>query len=222
MKDQKLAILWDMDGTILDTKACHSYCWEKTLPNYGYELDKKLFDAHFGRAARSVLPLYLGFDPDETLSNQILDEYRKLLMNLMPQNSKLVPGVMSWLQGYKDRLVPQVVASSATIETIESVLSTFDLRDYFEHLIAGAKLPAKPEPDVFLKAARILDYAPENCCVIEDSTAGVKAAKAAGMYCVAVATTFSRSDLSLADAVITDFTVPFTAVMGELGILNRV
>jgi len=222
LKDHKLAILWDMDGTILDTKACHFYCWEKTLSNYGCELDKKLFDANFGRAARSVLPLYLGFDPDETLSNQILDEYRKLLMSLMPQNSKLVPGVMSWLQGYKDHCVPQVVASSATMETLESILTVFNLRDYFEHLIAGAKLPAKPEPDVFLKAARILDYAPENCCVIEDSKAGVKAAKTAGMYCVAVATTFSRSDLSLADAVIADFTVPFTAVMGELGILNRV
>ena len=218
LKDQKLATLWDMDGTIVDTKACHFFCWQTTMANYGIEMDKKLFDTNFGRNSRSTLPLYLGFDPDETLCNQILDDYRRRLMHLLPQKSNLVPGVVSWLEDFMDQNVPQVIASSATLENIESILRTFELRDYFDHIIAGAKLPAKPEPDVFLKAAKSLDYAPENCCVIEDSPAGVRAAKAAGMHCIAVTTTFSKSELSLADAVIDDFTLPVNTVLDEMGI----
>ncbi|MEA3327477.1 MAG: HAD family phosphatase [Chloroflexota bacterium] len=206
-----------MDGTILDTKACHFFCWQTTLKNFGFEMDKKIFDANFGRNTRSTMPLYLGFDPDEALFDQILDDYRRRLMHLMPQQSSLVPGVVSWLQDFKDHHVPQVIVSSAAMETLESILTTFDLRDYFDHIIAGAELPAKPEPDVFLKAAKALDYAPENCCVIEDSRAGVMGAKAAGMHCIAVTTTFAKSDLSLADAVISDFTTQINSVLEEVG-----
>jgi len=89
---------------------------------------------------------------------------------------------------------------------------------FFEHIFAGAELPAKPDPEIFLKAAKALGYAPENCCVIEDSPAGVRAAKAAGMHCIAVTTTFSKSELSLAEAVIDDFTLPVNTVLDEMGI----
>jgi len=94
LKDQKLAILWDMDGTIVDTKACHYFCWQETMTAFGYELDKVVFDKNFGRKSRVVIPLYLGFDPDETLINQILDDYRRRLMRLMLKKTNLVPGVI--------------------------------------------------------------------------------------------------------------------------------
>ncbi len=218
LKDQKLAILWDMDGTIVDTKACHYFCWQETMTAFGYELDKVVFDKNFGRKSRVVIPLYLGFDPDETLINQILDDYRRRLMRLMLKKTNLVPGVISWLQGFKDHHIPQVVASSAAMATLEKILSSYALLDYFEHIFAGAELPAKPDPEIFLKAAKALGYAPENCCVIEDSPAGVRAAKAAGMHCIAVTTTFSKSELSLAEAVIDDFTLPVNTVLDEMGI----
>ncbi len=222
MEKQKLAFLWDMDGTLIDTKACHFYCWRESMRAFGYELEKDVFEKNFGRKSTVVIPLYLGFDSDKLLVNQILEDYRKRLMKIMVERTQLVPGVLSWLQEIQSLQRPQVVASSAAKATLENILAAYELDGYFEHVFAGAELPAKPNPDLFLLAAKTLGYAPENCCVIEDSPAGVKAAKAAGMHCVAVLTSFPRARLSMADMIIDDFTTPFSHVMNEVGISNLV
>jgi len=78
-------------------------------------------------------------------------------------------------------------------------------------------LPAKPKPDVFLQAARVLEQVPENCVVIEDSLAGVKAALKARMKCIAVTTTHPKSDLMLANFVVQDFSYPLMDVLNTLG-----
>jgi len=220
MEKQKLAFLWDMDGTLIDTKDCHYECWRESMRAFGYELEKDVFEKNFGRKSTVVIPLYLGSDSDEVLVNQILEDYRKRLMGVMVERTSLVPGVLSWLQEIKNLRIPQVVASSAAAATLDKILAAYDLQDYFEGVFAGAELPAKPNPDLFLLAAKTLGCAPENCCVIEDSPAGVKAAKAAGMRCVAVLTSFSRSRLSMADKIIEDFTVPFSDVMNEVGLYD--
>jgi HAD superfamily hydrolase (TIGR01509 family) len=81
------------------------------------------------------------------------------------------------------------------------------LQGYFNTIVSGTNLPAKPEPDVFLKAAKDLGCLPADCLVIEDSLAGVRAAKTAGMHCVAVTTSHARGELNSADIVVDDFTV---------------
>ena len=100
-----------------------------------------------------------------------------------------------------------VVASSASMENIKRVFDRFELDQYFVGKISGADLPkSKPHPEIFQKAARIAGEAPEDCFVIEDATNGIKAAKAAGIYCYAFKSEHSTGqDYGLADRVVSSF-----------------
>jgi beta-phosphoglucomutase-like phosphatase (HAD superfamily) len=98
------------------------------------------------------------------------------------------------------------------------MLSAHDLIRYFDLLVSGANLPAKPNPAVFLAAAEQLNQLPENCLVIEDSAAGVEAARKAGMTCIAVMTSHKKSQLKDADLVLDDFNGSFLDTLNKLGL----
>ncbi len=211
------AILWDMDGTIIDTKASHFSTWEAVLKKHGIRLDPDVFAANFGRNTRSILPIFLGFHPDPELMEQLIEEKAVLFREEAPLVSSLIPGVVDWLSTAKARGISQAIASSGPLENIETMMSSFGLTEYFDRFVSGADLPAKPEPDVFLAAARELQRKPDECLVIEDSLPGVKAAVNAGMKCLAVTTTNPREMLTIADMAIDDFTQPLMGILGELG-----
>lgn len=219
MTDQKLAILWDMDGTIIDSTACHYSTWKVALEKYGFEIDRHVYQENFGRNNRALLPLLLGFTPKQDLFNKITTEKEALFRELAPQEASLVPGVEDWLVEAKNAQIPQAVASSASMRNISSLMTSFDLLVYFDFFLSGADLPAKPAPIVFLEAAKVLDRTPEQCLVIEDSQAGISAAKRAGMTCIAVATTHPKHELAMADMVVDDFTKPLMDILGVLGLL---
>lgn len=219
MTDQKLAILWDMDGTIIDSTACHYLTWKHALEKYGFELDRHVYEENFGRNNRALLPLLLGFTPKQDLFKKITSEKESLFRELAPQEASLVPGVKGWLAEAKNEHIPQAIASSASMKNISSLMSSFDLLSYFDFFLSGADLPAKPEPIVFLETAKVLDRTPEQCLVIEDSLPGISAAKRAGMTCIAVAITHPKHELTMADMVVEDFTKPLLDVLGVLGLL---
>jgi HAD superfamily hydrolase (TIGR01509 family) len=219
MQFDQLALIWDMDGTIIDTKDVHFLTLKETFEKHGYTLDKATFDVNFGRNNQTTFPLYLGFDPDPTLMEQLIQEKEEHFRQIAPKKSTLIPGVRSWIETAKAHQIPQVIASSAEIENIQTMLTSFSLLSFFEAFIAGDNLPAKPEPDIFLKAAKTLHRSPEHCLVIEDSPSGVKAAKNADMLVVAVTATFSRSELSLADLLLPDFTIPLEDALRKINII---
>ncbi len=99
------------------------------------------------------------------------------------------------------------------------MIDKFGLRHYFEAIVPGAALPSKPNPEIFLKAARKIDRQPEQCVVIEDSLAGVEGGKNAGMKCIAVTTTFSPDDLTLADRVVEDYYRPLLPMLQDIELL---
>jgi beta-phosphoglucomutase len=219
MQLEQLAIIWDLDGTIIDTKFSHFLTYKETLEKHGYTLDQEIFDANFGRNNQTILPLFLGFDPDPALMESLSQEKEEYFRQIAPKKSTLIPGVKTWMETAKANHIPQVIASSTEIDNIQTLLSSFNLLSFFEAIIPGDDLPAKPKPDVFLKAAQAINNPPENCLVIEDSPAGVKAAANAGMMSIAVMSTFSSSELSLADLVISDFTTPLEDALRNLDIL---
>ena len=216
MEKSTTALLWDLDGTIIDTKESHFESWSITLEKFGHSLGRNVFEANFGRNNQAILPAFLGFEPTPRLYDQIVTEKEILFRKIAPQKAVLVTGVNLWLSSAKDMGLIQAVASSASLENITTLLSAFSLLEYFDVLVPGENLPAKPEPDVFLEAAAQLDLTPGKCVVIEDSTAGVKAAKRAGMACVAVVTSHSKSQLTLADVIIEDFTQPLRSILDNL------
>lgn len=209
------ALLWDLDGTILDSGECHFKSWQRAFAINGFSLNRDVFYKYFGRNNEASLRLQLGFEPDPNLAKTILNEKEVYFRKIAPREARLVKGVEGWLSSAKMSGYPQAVASSAPMENITTILESFNLMGYFDALISGEKLPAKPEPDVFLTAAGRINHHPETCWVIEDAPAGVQAAKGAGMRCVAVTTYRSASELSAADAVICDFTIPLDHVILE-------
>ena len=214
-----LAILWDMDGTIIDSSECHYFTWKETLRSLGFEIDREAYHENFGRNNQTLVPLLIGFEPDPEQLKKIIEKKEALYRKLAPEEASLITGVRSWLAEAENRHFHQAIASSAPMENIQAILDGFNLRQYFDAVVSGAELPAKPEPDVFINAARILDHEPESCLVIEDSMAGVAAAKNAGMYCVAVATGYAHSELHRADFVLDDFTHPLEDILSKIGLV---
>jgi beta-phosphoglucomutase-like phosphatase (HAD superfamily) len=123
-----------------------------------------------------------------------------------------LPGVRKWLErlqtenlpgnGGERNLVRSVIASSAPQANIEVLIEEMGLKPYFYALVSGANMPGKPDPAVFLEAARQIEMLPEKCIVVEDALAGVEGAKRAGMKCVAVTTTNPAKALQAADIVV--------------------
>ena len=213
------AILWDMDGTIVDSKDCHYHAWRQTLSRYEVDLDKEVFTNSFGCNNSISLPIYLGYEPEPDVFDQIAHDKESLFLEMILEDSKLVPGVESWLVTAQENGISQALASSGELEIIERMLDKFDLKHYFEAIVPGANLPSKPNPEIFLKAAKKLDMQPEQCLVIEDSLAGVEGGKNANMRCIAVTTTMPRSSLTLADRVVEDYNRPLLPMLQEMGLL---
>lgn len=219
MTQLKPAILWDMDGTIVDSKDCHFHAWVQTLERYGVALDEEKFITSFGRNNTISLPTYLGYQPEPIVFNQIVQEKESLFLELVLADSKLVPGVESWLTAANEHGISQALASSSAPEIIDLLLDKFGLKHYFNAIVPGAQLPSKPDPEIFLQAARKVDRQPAMCVVIEDSLAGVQGSKNAGMKCIAVTTTMPRESLTLADRAIEDYNLPMLPIMQDIGLL---
>ena len=119
----------------------------------------------------------------------------------------LLDGVGDLIKDLYDNGMQLVLASSSATVTINRVFNRFGLHKYFTHIVSGEDFPkSKPHPAIFLRAAELANTPVENCIVIEDSTNGIMAAKAAGIYCIGYDSFHSKlQDYSLADVVITDF-----------------
>lgn len=182
------AILWDLDGTLADTEELHFESWRNTLSHYGIDYTFELFIASFGRANAEILPELLGSASTpaqvETISLQKEANYRDLLR----QNElQALPGVHQWLSDFRQAGLQQAIGSSGPMANIVASIEALRIGDYFNSIISGARLPkGKPDPTIFRLAAAALGLQPEQCLVIEDSVAGIEAARRAGMRSVAV------------------------------------
>jgi HAD superfamily hydrolase (TIGR01509 family) len=216
LKHLPKAILWDLDGTIIDSTECHFQSWSEALKSHGYSISRDLFNSNYGRNNFASLTGYLGFQPDLNLANEITHAKEALFREKVSRDASMVAGVMSWLAAANQMGMKQAIASSAGMKNITIMLTAFGLLGYFDLLVSGANLPAKPKPDVFLEAAKLLELSPQECLVIEDSAAGVQAAKNAGMTCIAVLTSHVKSQLTAADLLVDDFRTPFADAVAEL------
>jgi beta-phosphoglucomutase family hydrolase len=182
------AILWDLDGTLADTEELHFQSWRNTLTRYGIDYTFDLFITSFGRTNAEILPELLGPASTpahiETISLEKEANYRELLRQSALQ---ALPGVHTWLSDFRQAGVQQAIGSSGPMANIVASIEALRIGDYFNSIISGARLPkGKPDPAIFLLAAAALGVQPEQCVVIEDSVAGIEAARRAGMRSVAV------------------------------------
>ncbi len=195
-------LLWDLDGVLADTGEFHYQSWNKALSEFGIPFTRTFFQSHFGQNNHSTLAQLLGDDHTPELLDEISDRKEQYFRSLTRGQVQLLPGVRQWLDSFSKLGVKMAIASSAPQENIEVLVDELAIRSYFDALISGHLLPGKPEPDVFLLAARLMGASPEKCVVIEDSIAGIEAARRAGMKCLAVTTTNSPEALAQADWIV--------------------
>ena len=205
-KNLPLAILWDMDGVLVDTGQAHLTAWRETLAQYGKHYSNEEFKATFGMNNASILRYVFGKDLDPGFVREVGDSKEVMFREIIKSGVRPLPGVLVWLEWFRTHSLKQAVASSAPCENIDALVDALGIRPFFDAIVSGAELPGKPRPDVFLKAARLVGIPPKDCLVIEDAVPGVQAARNAGMKCVAITTTNPAEGLQQADLVLSDLT----------------
>jgi beta-phosphoglucomutase len=195
------AVLWDMDGVLVDTGDFHFQSWKQTFEELDVPFDKEDFKKTFGMNNTGILEWMYGRKPEPEEVARISDKKESLFRELVKGKAEPLPGVLDWLQQFQAWEIKQAITSSAPPENIEVLVEELEIENYFDSIVSGFDLPGKPNPDTFLKAAKAVQVQPANCVVIEDAIAGVAGAKNAGMKCIAVTTTNSASALENADYI---------------------
>lgn len=196
------AILWDMDGVLADTSQLHFETWESVLNEQGIPFDREKFHLIYGLKNRDLLPFLAGKPYEAQWMDAIADQKELRFRKALPNHLSLLPGVQVWLQRFNSWGWKQAVASSAPPENVEALVDELKIRQYFDALVTPGDLPGKPNPAVFLLAARRLGVPPGDSIVIEDSIPGIEAARSAGMRCIGVTTTNLPEALTQADIVV--------------------
>lgn len=198
------AVIFDMDGVLVDSVPLHVKAWNATLGEYGLpSLDYSAYLTALGRTNMDMIVKFLGrnhVDLPVTTRREIVERKERFFRSRIQEEAQAMPGVLDWLRFLANKRIRCAVASSGEMANIVAVLDALDLSDYFSSVLSGARLPkSKPDPMLFSLAAASLGVRPEKCLVIEDAPAGIQAAKAANMLCCALSTTCSSDLLSQAD-----------------------
>lgn len=181
------AALWDVDGTLIDSREYHWLSWQGALAAEGFRITREQFQESFGRRNDEILrgyfPAYL--PADITRVGEAKEEaYRELVRE---RGIGLLPGVRRWLDALRDEGWLQAVASSAPRQNLDAIIAALGLEEYFGAVVSAEDVTeGKPDPQVFLKAAARLGVEPSACVIVEDAPAGTEAARRAGMRSVGV------------------------------------
>ena len=195
-------VLWDMDGVLVDTGEFHFETWLQVLSEYRVHFSREIFKDIFGMNNFDILSHLLGEPPTPEQVDEIAGRKEEAFRQAIRGRMMPMPGVVQWLKRLSAWGVRQAIASSAPSVNIDILVDELGVRNRFDAIVSGNDLPGKPDPAVFLEAARRIGILPEKCVVIEDSVAGVEAAKRGGMKCIAVTTTSPAIGLSSADLVV--------------------
>jgi len=203
------AVLWDLDGTISDSFQCFYMALEQILSEQKPTIKitpEEYKSQYFGATFPSILErMYQGQLSDAQIW-ELNERYFRYSVEFAKQGTVFpIPGVGSFLEELHANNIRMAIASSSTVEMIFTELDVLGFISYFDNIISGNLLPSKPAPDVFQVAAASIRAQPSHCVVIEDSVAGITAAKNAGMRSVAVTTTNPPDKFREADYVVEDF-----------------
>ena len=202
-------VIFDMDGVIVDTEPVHHYAYNEHFKQLNIEITPEIYASFTGNSTKNIFEkLKERFNLEEDV--QALVETKRNLFNDAfdkKEDLYLLDGVEDLIKELHQNGMQLVLASSSAKVTINRIFNRFGLHQYFTHIVSGEDFPeSKPHPAIFEHAAFLSETPRENCIVIEDSTNGILAAKAAGIYCIGYDSVNSKmQDYSKADEVISHF-----------------
>jgi beta-phosphoglucomutase len=200
---RQLAVIFDMDGVLVDSYHAHFESWQKFYGELCVEYDEEKFAADFGRTSRDILRRTLG---DDLSDEQVVAwDTRKeaLYRDILREHFPAKDGAIELIQALDDGGFKLAVGSSGPPENVSLAIDQLAADAHFDATVTGADVTrGKPDPQVFLIAAEKLGVAPANCAVVEDAVHGITAAKRAGMIAIGLTGTLQRAELVEADAVV--------------------
>lgn len=199
------AVLWDMDGVLVDSGDLHRRAWRRFLAAQGQPVSDKIFERGFGRPNEQVLPAYFG-DLPKTEIRRLSEEKEACYRDLVrAEGASSTPGALAWMARFAQAGLRQALATSGCRANADLIVDRMGIRPHLSAVVTSEDVTrGKPHPDVFLRTAARVSVPPSHCLVIEDSVHGVQAACAAGMRCVAIKTTHAAGKLDGADLVLPD------------------
>ena len=202
-------VIFDMDGVLVNSEPLHHEVSLIQFKDLNIEVTDDIFATFTGNSNKMIYQkLKDRFQLPHKIEDLILAK-NNLFINAFDKKEDLhlMPGVKDLIVELHKNGIQLIVASSSEMEIIDKVFERFDLNQYFTHKVSGNDFPeSKPNPAIFLKAATYSKSPIEECVIIEDSTNGIKAAKAAGIFCIAYKSEdVDTQDQSLADLIVYDY-----------------
>lgn len=217
MNEKKFeAVIFDMDGVLIDSEPVHDEAIRMVLHLHADEIpdghtvaDAPMPFDGFGTTVMDDFRKYCALYPYKVQPEEMLQDYIRMIHRILERDGgyPAMPHVKAYVRNLHAAGLKLAVASSSTMQEILENMEAIDLADCFDRLASGADLPkGKPDPAVFLHAAKLLGVEPENCVVVEDTDVGLTAAKAAGMAAIGFVSphTYNQT-LALADLVVEGF-----------------
>ncbi len=207
MSTKNQAVIWDLDGVVLDSANEHLRAWRQLAQDDGIVFTDENFHATFGRRNADIIPLYWKVTSDEHLQN-LADRKEVYFRQFIRETAAFLPGAEDLMRELHEAGFAQALASSAPVANIELISELLGLERYLTALVSGEMVAhGKPAPNIFLQAAQALNTSPDESIVIEDAVAGVQAAHNAGMRCIAVAGERDLPGLRVAELMVKDLTM---------------
>jgi HAD superfamily hydrolase (TIGR01509 family) len=195
------AVIFDMDGVLIDSGAHHRASWVAMLGELGMAAPPQFWRLTIGRPAVEAVPLLVGRAMTPAEARQLARRKHEHYVRFSQAGLPAVAGVATFLEDLVRRDVPRAVATSARRDDTTRHLGSLGLARYFDVVIAADDVVnGKPNPEVYLRAAQGLARPPDRCVVFEDAVVGVTAARRAGMRVIGVATAYPPEELLAAGA----------------------
>ncbi len=198
-----MAVIFDMDGVIVDTTESHFKSFVELGEEVGYDMSRDLFKSIFGMHNNDIFPLLFNRQMSHDECNKLSDRKEDVFRDIIRGNVTALPGVLKLIPALKNAGFKVALGTSTAPKNVDLVLNDLDLMQYFDGMATAIDVvKGKPDPQVFLIAAKRIDMDPSRCVVIEDAVAGVQAALSAGMKALGVTVNHSREALSKAHRVV--------------------
>lgn len=197
------AVIWDMDGVIADTARFHYLSWQALAGENGMPFTEDDFKRGFGRRNPEILRGLFGRGLFAEEIERFSKRKEEIFRSLIGDRVAAFPGALELMRLLAASGFKQALATSTPVENVDLILGRLGIAGSFGAIVADKDVSrGKPDPQAFLLAATKLAVAPGQCVVIEDAVDGVRAAKSAGMKCIAVTNTHAREGLSEADLIV--------------------